>query len=99
SGLGIGAPLLISAAIGLGLTWRPGMLVTVVLAVGIGVAFGRRVPTSALGHAPAAQRLGGALPAEYWRAAGVLVMTTAIEFSMTIWCSDVLRHHIGLSKG
>ena len=29
----------------------------------------------------------------------MIVMTTAIEFSMTIWSSDVLNHHDGLSKG
>lgn len=39
------------------------------------------------------------MPAAFWWSWSVLVMTTAIEFSMTIWCSDVLQNHDGLSKG
>jgi len=99
SGLGIVAPLLVGGSVAIGLTWRPGVLVAVAISVVLAVVFGRSVPGHALGDAARAQRLGGRLPREYWRAAGVLVKTTAIEFSMTIWSSDVLRYHGGLSKG
>ncbi len=100
SGVGIFAPLVISAAIAIGLGWRAGMLVAVVLAIGVGAAFLR--PQHDSGEALdrdepelAGVRLGGL----FWWSWGVLVMTTAIEFSMTIWTSDVLQNHDGLSKG
>ena len=100
SGVGIFAPLLISAAIAIGLGWRAGMLVTVVLAIGVTAAFFRRDrdSTEVLDHDQpelAGTRLGGL----FWWSWGVLVMTTAIEFSMTIWTSDVLQNHDGLAKG
>ncbi len=101
SGLGIFAPLLLAGAIALHLGWRAGMLLVVVFAVAMALAFGRSVqppddPNAAVLHAT---RTKVRLPREFWRASGVLVMTTAIEFSLTIWSSDVLRTHDGLSKG
>lgn len=100
SGLGIVAPLLISAAIAMHLGWRAGILVAILLALAVRVAFRqdafpgeRRQPSPRPVHAPSG------MSARFWRAVGVLVMTTSIEFSMTIWSSDVLQNHDGLSKG
>jgi MFS family permease len=100
SGIGIFAPLLISAAIAIGLGWRAGILVTVVLAAGVAAAFLRPVdaPTGAIDR-DEPQLTDSRLGALFWWSWGVLVMTTAIEFSMTIWTSDVLQDHDGLSKG
>jgi MFS family permease len=100
SGIGIFAPLLISAAIAIGLGWRAGVLVAAVLAVGVAAVFlrpeGHHTDTTDRDE----PRLAGTrLGTLFWWSWGVLVMTTAIEFSMTIWTSDVLQNHDGLSKG
>jgi MFS family permease len=100
SGVGIFAPLLVGGAVSIGLGWRAGLLVTVVLAIAVAAVFGRRPKDSV--DAPThvrKPREKGPLSREFWRACGVLIMTGAIEFSMTIWSSDVLNHHDGLSKG
>jgi MFS family permease len=100
SGLGVFAPLLIGGAVAIGIGWRAGILVTVLLAAVVAVLFGRNVEPDGVGAQPAhAHHATGRLSREYWRACLVLVMTAAIEFSMTIWSSDVLHHHDGLSKG
>ncbi|MGH8890645.1 MAG: MFS transporter [Acidothermaceae bacterium] len=100
SGLGIVAPLLISAAIAIHLGWRAGVLVTIVLAIAVRIAFRRDViPDDRHRSRPHRAATSKRMSSEFWRATGVLVMTTAIEFSMTIWSSDVLQNHDGLSKG
>jgi MFS family permease len=100
SGLGIFAPLLVGGAVAIGVGWRAGILVTVLLAAVVAVAFRRSVQPDAVGVQPAHAHLAtGRLSREYWRACLVLVMTAAVEFSMTIWSSDVLHQHDGLSKG
>jgi fucose permease len=100
SGMGIFAPLLISAAIAVGLGWRAGLLVVIVLAVVVAAAFLRpgEVPADAVDR-DQSQLADTRLGRLFWWSWGVLVMTTAIEFSMTIWTSDVLQNHDGLSKG
>jgi MFS family permease len=100
SACGIFAPLLVGGAVAVGIGWRSGVLVTVVFAVVVAAVFGRTVKDgdSAAPYVPK-PRERGRLSREYWRACLVLVMTNAIEFSMTIWSSDVLHHHDGLSKG
>jgi MFS family permease len=97
---GIVAPLLVGGAASIGIGWRAGVLVTVVFAAVVAIAFARRVHPDEIPAAPVQpHRHGTRLSREYWRACFVLVMTNAIEFSMTIWSSDVLNHHDGLSKG
>jgi MFS family permease len=100
SACGIFAPLLVGGAVAVGIGWRAGVLVTVALAIGVAAVFGRTVKDgdAAAPYVPK-PRERGRLSREYWRACLVLVMTNAIEFSMTIWSSDVLNHHDGLSKG
>ena len=97
---GILAPLLVGGAVSIGVGWRAGVVVTVVFAAGVAVVFARRVRPDAVPAAPVVPHPEGRrLSREYWRACFVIVMTNAIEFSMTIWSSDVLNHHDGLSKG
>ena len=102
AGCGIVAPLLVGGAVSIGVGWRAGLVVTVVFAAVVVVVFARRVRADdgsrrrpSRGRIPKVRRLSR----EYWRACFVIVMTNAIEFSMTIWSSDVLHHHDGLSKG
>jgi fucose permease len=75
-------------------------LVAVVLAVGVASVFLRREEqnTDTLDR-DEPELAGIRLGALFWWSWGVLVLTTAIEFSMTIWTSDVLQDHDGLSKG
>jgi MFS family permease len=97
---GIVAPLLVGGAVSIGVGWRAGVLVTVVFAAGVAVVFARRVRPDEIPAAPVEPHPDGVrLSREYWRACFVIVMTNAIEFSMTIWSSDVLKNHDGLSKG
>ena len=98
--VGTFAPLCVGGAIAIGLGWRTAMLGTVALTIAVALVFGRSVPRDQpSAHAAPVQHVPGRLSLEYWRACVVLVMTTAVEFSMTIWTPDVLRHHDGLSKG
>lgn len=100
SGFGIFGPLALSAAIALKLGWRAGLVVAVALALTVAI-LGREVRPDAVdtpsrkGIAPVRHRMSR----EFWRAWTVLVLTAAIEFSLTIWCSDVLQNHDHLSKG
>jgi MFS family permease len=100
SSCGTFAPLLVSAAIALGVGWRGGVLVTVIFAAVIAIVF-RNSGGAEHAASPAHLQLDrpGRMPRAFWRACGVLVLTTAVEFSMTIWSSDVLHVHDGLSKG
>ncbi len=94
------APLCVGGSIAIGLGWRAAMLGTVAITIAVAIVFGRSVPRDQpSAHAEPVHHTTGRLPLEYWRACVVLVMTTAVEFSMTIWTSDVLHHHDGLSKG
>ncbi len=98
--VGTFAPLCVGGSIAIGLGWRAAMLGTVALTIAVAMVFGRSVPRDQpSAHAAPVQNKPGRLPLEYWRACMVLVMTTAVEFSMTIWTSDVLHNHDGLSKG
>jgi MFS family permease len=97
---GILAPLLVGGAVAVGIGWRAGVLVTVVFAAAVAAFFASRVRPDAIPAAPVTPHPEGRrMSREYWRACFVIVMTNAIEFSMTIWSSDVLTHHDGLSKG
>jgi MFS family permease len=100
SACGIFAPLLVGGAVAIGVGWRAGVLVTVVFAAVVAAVFSRHVRSDAAPlQAASGRRESGRLSREYWRACFVLVMTNSIEFSMTIWSSDVLHNHDGLSKG
>ncbi len=99
SGFGIFAPLLLSAAIALKIGWRAGLVVAIVLALTVAV-LGRGIGEHDVGTPT--RRAGDIRPPlsrEFWRAWLVLVLTAAIEFSLTIWSSDVLEHHQHLSEG
>lgn len=96
AGVGTLAPLAIGAAVGLGLGWRPGVLVLlpVIAVLGI-VGRGVRAPR------PAAQQVGrqGRLPRHYWIRWVVVTAGIAIEFCLVLWTADVLRERMGLSPG
>ncbi len=97
--VGMCAPLVIGGAVAIGAGWRAGLLVALLLMLVLVVALGRvRIPDHRLadGRDPAPS---GSLPARYWWAWTALAFCVAVEFSMTIWTSDVLRDRVGLSEG
>lgn len=110
---GLLAPLAVGAAVALGLGWRIGLLVTVLLAAVVLLMARDITVPDALGpgdHQPGGQESGGQesggqarrlgrLPAHYWPAWVVLVLCVAVEFSITIWASDLLRSRAGLGDG
>jgi predicted MFS family arabinose efflux permease len=99
AGFGALAPAVLGGLQVLGPGWRFGMLVGAVGAVVVTIV-GRRVdvPRSAEEPAPATGE-PVRLPRRFWVAWCVLVLCVAIEFSMTIWSSDLLRQRMGLSAG
>jgi predicted MFS family arabinose efflux permease len=101
SGIGILVPLIVGTAVSAGAGWRAGLLVILVFCAALAVA-GFRVqipePAAASGSSPATAG-ARSLSSRYWWAWGVLVLCVALEFCLTIWCSDVLEQRAGLSAG
>lgn len=90
------APIVIAVTVHSGLGWRVGLMLVAVLAVGV-AANGYRRP---LRDAPRpAVASNGPLPATYWRAFVAMVMCCSIEFCLTIWSADLLRHRTGIAAG
>jgi predicted MFS family arabinose efflux permease len=100
SGVGLLAPLLIGAAVSLGLGWRTGMLVLLPFAAGVAL-FGWRAPIPDPPRAATTETSGrgGRLSTAFWWTWVALVLCVALEFCLTIWCSDVLEQRTGLSSG
>lgn len=98
AGVGTFAPLVVGACVGLGLGWRPAMLLLVPVVVALAIA-GRRV--RAPRPSPAAHDVdrGGRLPRRFWLSWGVLSAGIAVEYCFALWAADVLRERMGLSPG
>jgi fucose permease len=97
--VGLCAPLIIGGAVAVGAGWRVGLLVSVLLAAALVITLGRvPIPDHRLveGHDPTPS---GSLPARYWWAWTAIAFCVAVEFSMTIWTSDILRDRVGMSEG
>ena len=97
--IGLCAPLVIGGAVAVGAGWRAGLLVGLVLTAILLIVLGRvTIPDhrSPDFHVTAPS---GALPRRYWWAWTALAFCVAVEFSMTIWTSDVLRERVGMSEG
>lgn len=94
------APLVVGGAVGVGLGWRAGLLVTLVLSAVAWLVFrGVRLPEPRA--IDPADHPGGAhsLPRGYWFTWGVLVCTIGIEFCLSLWAGDLLTSRDGLSAG
>jgi predicted MFS family arabinose efflux permease len=100
SGVGLVAPLLIGGAVTIGLGWRWAVLMLLPFAAMV-TLFGRRapIPDAADAPPPAADGAGRRLSRSFWWTWVALVLCVALEFCLTIWCSDVLEQRAGLSRG
>lgn len=96
--VGLVAPLVVGLAYGLGLGWRAGLVLVVVPTVLLAVFAGVRAPEP-LPHDSADGPGAGRLPTAYWLAATSLFATGSVEVCLTLWGSDVLRAHAGVSPG
>lgn len=97
---GILAPLALGAAVAVGLGWRAGLLVTLVLAAAAALVFhGVRVPEPTVID-PADHPDGArSLPRRFWITWMVLVCVVGVEFCLSLWSSDLLRSRTGLTEG
>ncbi len=95
--VGLMAPLLVGAAVTLGIGWRPAMYVLVIGAVALGAVFRTMpIPPPAAAVAGAAS---GRLPGRFWIAWTVLAGGIAIEYCLTLWSTDILRARDGMGSG
>lgn len=98
AGVGTVAPLVVGACVGLGLGWRPALLVLLPVVLALAVAGrGVRAPRPALAAADGER--AGRLPRRYWISWGVVTAGIAVEFCLVLWTADVLRDRMGLSPG
>ncbi len=99
--VGIVAPLVVGAAAGAGLGWRPGLLVAVGL-FAAAVVLLLRIPagTTALdapAPTPEHPAPGRGIPRAARRPVALVVTLVAIEFCCTAWVADLLAQRTGLS--
>ncbi len=97
--VGLLAPLIIGGAVGIGAGWRTGLLVALVLAATLAVALGRESITDHRLADDHDSTPSGSLSRRYWWAWTAIAFCVAVEFSMTIWTSDILRDRVELSEG
>ncbi len=91
--VGTVSPLAVGAAEGLGLGWRVAIAAVLPMVAGLYVVL-RRAP---IPDAAAPDEVTGRLPSPYWSAWMVLVLLIAVEFSYTIWSSELIRDQTGAS--
>lgn len=94
------APLVIGGAVSIGWGWRPGIAVAVVIIVvtaTVAWRTGIRVPEAA--PRPARSGAGSGVPGRYWLVWGVVLAQTGVEFAVSMWGSDQLRGHAGMTPG
>lgn len=100
--VGLLGPLTVGGLVALGWGWRAGLIVSAVLFVVIELVRGRDLasydgphghPDDEPGHAPR-----GPMPRSFWPALGVFACAVGVEFSLTLWGSDLLRERAGLGE-
>jgi predicted MFS family arabinose efflux permease len=96
AGVGTVAPLVVGAAVVVGLGWRAAVLLLLPAVAALAVAGrGIRAP---LPSGTGAER-GGRLPRRYWISWMVVTAGIAVEFCLVLWTADVMRERVGLSPG
>ncbi len=98
--VGILAPLVIGASLFVGLGWRPGLLVVLLIAAALAMVFRDvRVPEATPVDAGDHPHGLSVLPRAFWITWGVLLCTISVEFCLSLWAADLLRSRLGLSGG
>lgn len=96
--VGLVAPLIVGLAYSVGLGWRVGLVLVIVPTALLAVFAGVRAPEPLARTVPDGQG-SRRLPGTYWLAATSLFATGSVEVCLTLWGSDVLRAHAGVSAG
>jgi MFS family permease len=98
---GLVAPLVVGAGIALGLTWRPAVLVTLLLTTAVIIVLLRLPRDNVALDAVLPPRDGPRvpLPRAFWPALIVVLLCVSVEFSTAAWSADLLRQRTGLSAG
>jgi predicted MFS family arabinose efflux permease len=97
---GVIGPLVVGAAVAVGLTWRGATAVTVPIAAVTALLVWRAPPEPALAKPVAPQDASRGVPSRpFWLAWAVMIACVATEFCVTFWSADQLRTHVGLSAG
>lgn len=94
--MGVAGPAIVGGFVALGWGWRPAMWLVAGFA-GLLALVARRVESGPVAAEPAAPT--GAMPRGFWPTWTVLVLCVAVEFAITIWSSQLVREHAGLSTG
>jgi fucose permease len=97
AGTGLLAPAAVGGAVALGWGWRPAVLALLVPAAFLTLALRRTVVPDA--PVVVSRDRDARLPRAYWIAWTVVVAIIGVEFSMTLWSSDMLRSRDGLADG
>lgn len=95
AGMGFLAPLLISAAVELGLGWRYGMGLTIVFAAALAVVTVTSRGATSFVEEP--KETTGRLPRRYWWAWTCLLAAMSVEQTLLLWVPDQLREQNGFS--
>lgn len=102
--VGLVAPLAVGAGVGLGVTWRPAVLLLTGAVAFIAVLMTRVPATPSLDAAlpprPArAEGARGGLPRGFWAPSLAVAFCVGVEFCMSTWTPDLLRDRVGFSPG
>jgi len=98
AGVGTVAPLVVGACVGLGVGWRPALLLLVPVVALLALAGRGEPPTQAAQPTHPLQHRGR-LPARFWISWVVVTAGIAVEFCLVLWTADVLRERMGLTPG
>jgi cyanate permease len=101
AGVGTVSPLIVGAAFSVGLGWRPGLAVVVLLVAAVAlVGWRSRDALRTAVVAPSVHGTGtGRLPGAYWLAWTSMVVTGSVEVCLNLWAGDELREHARVAPG
>ncbi len=101
TGTGTVAPLIVGAGVAVGFGWQSGMLVAL-LGVAAVLVLSRRVSFPDPEPTPGQRRQrrrSRPVPRRFWAAWAILVLCIGVEFSVTVWASDLVRQRLEVTSG
>jgi predicted MFS family arabinose efflux permease len=98
AGVGTVAPVVVGACVGLGLGWRPALLLLLPVVLMLALV-GRDVRAPRPPETTGGAERRGRLPRGYWVSWGVVTAGIAVEFCLVLWTAEVLRERAGLAPG